>query len=172
MALKLIATYSKRCGLPGYSSHQFSIEIETELATTDDVAAESARIYDLLQTNVDEQILRTGFVPPTDYGMEETTPPSNGDNNGSTPSPAKAPWKCTPTQRGLIENLVEEHQLDKNEVDHLARQRFGKGVRHLDKVEASGLIDELIDTHGGQNRPATNGRRSAYAGLNGNGGGR
>ena len=70
----------------------------------------------------------------------------------------------------MIENLVAEHHLDKNEVDHLARQRFGKGVRDLNKVEASGLIDELIDVHGGQNRPATNGRRSAYAGVNGNGG--
>jgi hypothetical protein len=174
MAIKLIANYSKRLGLPGYSSHQFSIEIETELATTADVVAESARIYELLQTNVDEQIRQTGFVPPTDYGMEETlaSPANNNRTNGAQRSAASAAWKCTNKQRELIENLVNEHQLDKNEVDHLARQRFGKGVRQLDKVEASGLIDELIDSHGGQKRPATNGRRSAYAGLNGNGGDR
>lgn len=171
MAIKLIANYSKRLGLPGYSSHQFSIEIETELVATDDVAAESARIYELLQNNVDEQIQRTGFTPPTGYGMEES--PASPANNGS-PSRASRPaaWKCSAKQRELIESLVAEHQLDKNEVDHLARQRFGKGVRDLDKVEASGLIDELIDTHGGQNRPATNGRRSAYARVNGNGGSR
>ena len=47
MAIKLIATYSKRLGLPGYSSHQFSVGIETELTATDDVAAEAARIYGL-----------------------------------------------------------------------------------------------------------------------------
>jgi hypothetical protein len=170
MAIKLIANYSKRLGLPGYSSHQFSIEIETELVTTDDVVAESARIYELLQTNVDEQIQRTGFVPPTDYGMEGTPPAANNPTNGSSRSPAASNWRCTAKQRELVESLVVEHQLDKNEVDHLARQRFGKGVRDLDKVEASGLIDELIDTHGGQKRPATSGRRSAYAGVNGNGG--
>ena len=173
MAIKLIANYSKRLGLPGYSSHQFSIEIETELVTTDDVAVESARIYDLLQTNVDEQIRQTGFVPPTDYGIEETpaTPTNNSRSNGAQRPTTSTAWKCTDKQRELIENLVTEHQLDKNEVDHLARQRFGKGVRDLNKVEASGLIDELIDTHGGgQKRPATNGRRSAYAGVNGNGG--
>jgi hypothetical protein len=172
MAIKLIATYSKRLGLPGYSSHQFSIEIETELVTTDDVAAESARIYELLQTNVDEQIRQTGFVPPTDYGMEEApaSPASNGRTNGAQRPAASTAWKCTDKQRELIENLVAEHQLDKTEVENLARQRFGKGVRDLNKVEASGLIDELIDVHGGQNRPATNGRRSAYAGVNGNGG--
>ena len=171
MAIKLIATYSKRLGLPGYSSHQFSIEIETELVTTDDVAAESARIYELLQTNVDEQIRQTGFVPPTDYGMEETpaSPANNGRTNGAQRPATSTAWKCTDKQRELIENLVAEHQLDKSDVENLAVERFGKGVRHLNKVEASGLIDELIDTHGGQQRPATNGRRSAYAGVTGNG---
>ncbi|WP_193211178.1 hypothetical protein [Luteolibacter marinus] len=173
MAIKLIANYSKRLGLPGYSSHQFSIEIETELVTTDDVAGESARIYQLLQTNVDEQIRSTGFVPPTGYGMEETPPNAPAPTNGSRRAPVNGPWKCTVKQRELIENIVAEHNLDKNEVDHLARQRFGKGVRELNKVEASGLIDELIDTHDSRQRPASNGRRpSAYAGVNGNGGGR
>jgi hypothetical protein len=174
MAIKLIANYSKRLGLPGYSSHQFSIEIETELVTTDDVAAESARIYELLQTNVDEQIRTTGFVPPTGYGMDESpsaTPAAGHPNGGSRP-PASAEWKCTAKQRELIENLVAEHHLEKTAVENLAVERFGKGVRSLNKVEASGLIDELLDTHGGQQRPATNGRRSAYAGVNGNAGGR
>lgn len=41
MAIKLIANYSKRLGLPGYSSHQFSVSVETELMTTDDVATVS-----------------------------------------------------------------------------------------------------------------------------------
>jgi hypothetical protein len=72
MAIKLIANYSKRLGLPGYSSHQFSVSVESELLTTDDVPQEAARIYQLLQTNVDEQIQATGFVPPPDYGMEDS----------------------------------------------------------------------------------------------------
>jgi hypothetical protein len=174
MAIKLIANYSKRLGLPGYSSHQFSIEIETELVTTDDVAAESARIYELLQAQVDEQIRNPGYVPPTGYGCEESPPPpsANGHTNGASRPPASTAWKCTAKQRELIENLVAEHHLEKTAVENLAVERFGKGVRQLNKVEASGLIDELLDTHGGQQRPATNGRRSAYAGVNGNAGGR
>jgi len=172
MAIKLIANYSKRLGLPGYSSHQFSIELETELITTDDVAAESARIYELLQTNVDEQIRQTGFVPPTGYGMDENSPtsPANPQTNGTRYASPNGAWKCTDKQRDLIEKIVAEHQLDKTEIENLAVDRFGKGVRLLNKVEASGLIDELLETHGGQQRPATNGRRSAYAGVNGNGG--
>jgi hypothetical protein len=73
MAIKLIANYSKRLGLPGYSSHQFSVSVETELMTTDDVAAESERLYQRLQTTVDQQMLHTGFVPPGDYGMDSPT---------------------------------------------------------------------------------------------------
>ncbi len=34
MAIKLIANYSKRLGLPGYSSHQFEVSIETEITHT------------------------------------------------------------------------------------------------------------------------------------------
>ena len=55
MALKLIANYSKRLGLPGYSSHQFSVCVETEISSIDDVAGESSRLYQTLQQSVDEQ---------------------------------------------------------------------------------------------------------------------
>jgi len=172
MAIKLIANYSKRLGLPGYSSHQFSVSIETELMTTDDVAEQSARIYQLLQTNVDEQILHTGFVPPTDYGMEDAPAHTNGKHSSNGHAQNSDHWKCSDKQKDLILKLVEEHSLDKDEVDHLARQRFGKGVRMLNKVEASGLIDELLDTHGGSNRQGNqsgSNRRngSAYNGANG-----
>lgn len=156
MAIKLIANYSKRLGLPGYSSHQFSVSVETELVTTDDVAAESERLYQRLQSTVDEQMLKTGFVPPGTYGMEET-------NGSDAPAPGtvtqihdKGRWKCSDKQRDLILKLVDEHSLDKNEVDHLARQRFGKGVKQLSKLEASGLIDELLETYGGGSRPTGN----------------
>lgn len=63
MALKLIASYSKRLGLPGYSSHQFSVTVETELVGVNDVPAESERLYRQLQQSVDDQIRHSGFVP-------------------------------------------------------------------------------------------------------------
>ena len=174
MAIKLNATYSKRLGLPGYSSHQFSVSVETELMTTDDIPAEAGRLYQLLQTNVDGQILHTGFVPPTDYGMDaptEPTPPGNEAPPSNVTEVAnwqRGPaWKCSDKQKDLILKLVDEHSLDKDEVDHLARQRFGKGVRTLNKVEASGLIDELLDTYGGNQRRDNRRNGSAYRGNNG-----
>ncbi len=177
MAIKLIANYSKRLGLPGYSSHQFSVSVETELVTTDDVTAESERIYQLLQSNVDEQIQSTGFVPPADYGMdppaENHSPAANGTAPGNVTQVAnwqRGPaWKCSDKQKDLILKLVEEHQLDKADVEALAVERFGKGVRLLNKVEASGLIDELLDTHGGSGRsnPGKRQTGSAYNGARG-----
>ncbi|GAA5119324.1 hypothetical protein JIN84_21835 [Luteolibacter yonseiensis] len=159
MAIKLIANYSKRLGLPGYSSHQFSVSVETELVTTDDVAGESERLYHLLQSHVDGQITRTGFVPPADYGMEQ--PVLNPTTRGT---PREAAWKCSDKQRSLILSIIDEHKLDKNRIEALANQRFGKGVRLLNKVEASGLIDELLETHGGQNRhDGGNARRGGTA---------
>ena len=176
MAVKLIANYSKRLGLPGYSSHQFSVSVETELMATDDVAAESRRLYDLLQTNVDQQIQATGFVPPGDYGMEPAPANGNHAHNGTNGTNGHSPnsdrWQCSDKQKDLILKIVDEHHLDRNEVDHLARQRFGKGVKQLNKMEASGLIDELLDTHGGGSNARSNGGRgNAYAG-NRNGGGK
>jgi hypothetical protein len=49
MAIKLSAAYSKKAGLPGYSSHSFSVSIETELQNLDNVREESARLYESLQ---------------------------------------------------------------------------------------------------------------------------
>ena len=160
MAVKLIANYSKRLGLPGYSSHQFSVSVETEVNTTDDIAHEAGRLYDNLQSNVDEQIRRTGFVPPHDYGME--TP-----NNGTPPPPGKvlpiAPdsgWQCSDKQRELILRVIAENGIDKNGIEDLALERFGRGVKSLDKIQASGLIEELFEMTGRKNSRAP--RRNAY----------
>lgn len=174
MAIKLIANYSKRLGLPGYSSHQFSVSVETELMTTDDLAGESERLYQRLQSSVDEQMLRTGFVPPGTYGMD--TPASDPNLPADAP-PANVTqvanwqrgpaWKCSDKQKDLILKLVDEHQLDKDDVEALANERFGKGVRLLNKVEASGLIDELLDTHGSGQRQGNRRNGSVYRRSNG-----
>jgi hypothetical protein len=174
MAIRLNATYSKKCGLPGFSSHSYSVSVETELVTTDDIAAESTRLYQLLQSNVDEQMLKTGFVPPGDYGMDSPAEHTPTNYANSTPTNVtqvtnwqRGPaWKCSDKQKDLILKLVEEHQLDKADVEALALERFGKGVRILNKVEASGIIDELLETYGAGQRERRNG--SAYNSNRGN----
>jgi hypothetical protein len=133
MAIRLSAAYSKKVGLPGFSSHSFTVSIETELRNLDDVREESGRLYDSLQEVVDQQIQKTGFVPPDGYGMEE-------DKNGT--------WKCSQKQRELIEKIGKENNVDQNAFDRLAGDMFGAKVQALNKLQASGLIDELLDRYG------------------------
>jgi hypothetical protein len=180
MALKLIANYSKRLGLPGYSSHQYSVCVETEISNINDVAGESSRLYQSLQQSVDEEIQHTGFVPDHGYGMEGKTngsanghdnrtnghsAPANGNGNGHTNGDG---WTCSDKQRDLILKLVDEHQLDKGQVDDTSRDMFGVGVRELNKLQASGLIERILDEHGGGRKtsrpPRNNGApKRAYA---------
>jgi hypothetical protein len=146
MAVRLIANYSKRLGLPGYSSHQFSVSVETELRDVQDVEGESHRLYQLLQQNVDAQIQDAGFVPGDGYG-------GDGTANGSAPrasadSGSPRPWRCSPKQRRFIEQIVRENRLDPKEVAALADELFTLPVQNLNRMQASGLIDALLDQAG------------------------
>ena len=71
-------------------------------------------------------------------------------------------WKCSEKQKGLILRLVDEHKLDKHQVEALAVERFGHGVCALGKLEASGLIDELLEAH--EPRGGARPRQNAYSG--------
>src|SRR4051812_40898314 len=97
MAVKLSAAYSKKAGLPGYSSHAFYVSVETELQNLEDVPAQSEQLYGLLQKSVDRQIQQTGFVPPNGYGLEEND---------------QANWSCSAKQRELIQKIISENKLD------------------------------------------------------------
>ncbi len=145
MAVKLITNYAKRLGLPGYSSHQFSVSIETELQSLDNVRQESTRLYESLQEVVDQQIQKTGFVPPNGYGMD-------GDKTGT--------WNCSKKQRDLIEKIIAENKLDQTEIEQLATGMFSLRVEQLNKLQASGFIDELLDRHGNGKRNGFRQRRS------------
>jgi hypothetical protein len=132
--ITLKCDYSKKLGLPGYSSHQFSISLETEISDVSQVQAESARLYKLLQDGVDTSIKETGFLPG-----------QNGNGNGhQAPQPENDKWACSDKQRDLILKITDEHKLDKDKVKQLAMDRFGKGVKQLNKLEASGLIEEML----------------------------
>jgi len=151
--ITLECNYSKKLGLPGYSSHQFSISLKTELSDVSQVQAESSRLYKLLQNGVDSSIKETGYLPGQN---------GNGNGHHNTPQPETDKWNCSAKQRDLILKITDEHKLDKTKVDQLALDRFGKGVKHLNKLEASGLIEELL-VQTGQSKPR--GQRFEKAGA-------
>lgn len=148
MPVILEANYSKKIGLPGYSSHQYSITLRTEISDLTQVSSESQRLYAQLQSCVDRDIQNTGFLP-------QAEPQQNGraQKNGTD-------WHCSDKQRELILKIIDDNRLDKQEVENLAVERFAKGVKLLNKMEASGLIEELLEAHPQQPQRSVTPRRN------------
>ena len=172
MAIELQATYSKKLGLPNYSSHCYVVSLRTELTDLSQVEAESARLYTLLQQSVDKEVQEVGFLPDaTTYGMEGGHAPQpapvnrlNG-HNGKSASPAVAAksdesesaWNCSDKQRELITKLGKQAKLQWEEIEHIAHLRFDQTVRSLDRKQASVLIEALL-AHRDENSRANGGR--------------
>jgi hypothetical protein len=74
MAIKLSANYSKKLGLPQYSSHSFSASVEVELSDITQVEAEVQKLYQLLQHSVDQEIQHPGFIPGSATATVVRTP--------------------------------------------------------------------------------------------------
>ena len=162
MATILNAAYSKKLGLPNYSSHSFSASVEIELSDPDRIAAETARLYGILQTSVDNEIRQTGYLPGRNGDRGNGHAGNNG--NGSRPHPSVAPdpipegslrtdgWHCSDKQRQLILRLLEETGLDREAVEAMAEERFGGRLSSLNRLQASGIIAELLEVNGRKDR--------------------
>jgi hypothetical protein len=172
MAIVLEANYAKKLGLPNFSSHQYCVTIRTELTDLSQVGEESARLYRVLQDAVDHEIQQVGFMPDAStYGMNPSTQgQTHGTNGHSQNGNGQARsngarrngevWNCTDGQKGFILRIINENNLDKAKVEDISRELFSAGVKQLDKMQASQLIEELLDQTGHKNHA----RRSPWAG--------
>jgi hypothetical protein len=77
--ITLEANYSKKIGLPNYSSHQFSVTLKSEIADLSQVQQESTRLYTVLQQSVDSNIQQIGYLP-------------TGNGNGRSGIPIALCW--------------------------------------------------------------------------------
>ena len=155
MAVKLNTNYSKKLGLPGYSSHSFSASVEIEITDLSHVTAETARLYGLLQASVDHQIQQTGYLPNGSNGSPSgATNNGNGQRAGGNGATGSRPpiWQCTPKQRELIRSIIRESDLDDERTEEISQQLLGKSLAALSKSEASQLIDELFARPGVRRR--------------------
>lgn len=143
MAIVFEANYSKKLGLPGFSSHQYSVTIRTEVADLKQIQSESNRLYRLMQESVDQEIQNVGFLPTNGNG-------NNGGNGRQEHDNGNGQWACSDKQKNLILKIVNENNLDRREVDDLAQERFGVSVKELNRLQASGLIEEMLEKHGGK----------------------
>ena len=131
----LESNYSKKIGLPGYSSHQFSITLRTEITDLAQVQAESARLYKLLQEGVDTSIQQVGFLPSEiPIKQRNGSQGTNGNGNGNHGTNGSDTWECSPKQRDLIIKVVEEHKLDKTEIEKLAH-----GIKDRMRISLQGI---------------------------------
>ena len=157
MAVLLDITYSKKLGLPNYSSHSLGIGLKAEVANLDEVRGEVEKAYSLLQQSVDSQIVHSGFVSNEDKvenGTDQVQKTQVKVNGGAT-DPDK--WNCTVRQRGLIVSVIERNGLDLRVVDDLANDLCGKPMSDLGKSQVSEVIGQVLDRWG-RHPKTTNGR--------------
>jgi hypothetical protein len=102
---------------------------------------------------VDKEIEKVGFMPDaTKYGMAEGQTNGNGHHHQNDSG-------ISEKQLVLINRIVKENNINKTEVENMSVEFFGGGVRTLNRMQGSQLIDELFVKYP---RKGTNG--------NGNGG--
>ena len=168
MAIKLSANYSKKLGLPQYSSHSFAASVEIELTDISQVETEIQKLYQLLQQSVDQEIQNVGFILQASNGNGNNhTSTANGRtyqpnannrhqatrSNGHQQPPANGDsWNCTEGQRGFILRIISDNKMEKQDAENLSLQLFGVGVKQLNKLQASQLIEDLLVKAG---KPAT-----------------
>jgi hypothetical protein len=155
MAVILQMTYMKKLGLPNFSSHSCAVSVTTEIPDVSVAAQESTKLYALLQTAVDNEIQQVGFMP--DGSTDGMKPGQNGNGqtsngNGHERPPAQnrngEAWNCTDGQKSFIQRIINDNQLNKNDVEAMSQELFGVGVKQLDKMQASQLIEELLEKTG------------------------
>ncbi len=164
MAIILSITYQKKLGLPNFSSHSCQVSLTVEIPDVSQAAEESSKLYQLLQSAVDEQIQAVGFMPDaTIYGMNA---PGSGTTDRQIQPVQKVnghhsndSWNCTDGQKGFIIRLVNDNGLDKGEVEGMAQQLFGVGVKQLDRLQASQLIEDLLEKTGKKSNGRTRWQR-------------
>ena len=161
MAIILEAAYSKKLGLPNYSSH--SLRRQHPHRTLRPLPGRGGKrpALQLLQQSVDNEIqpgrlparrhhLRHGTaITPTTIAAATATATATVKTIADRPlgrPGATDVWTCSDKQKEFILKLVDEHHLDKKEVEALAKELFGMPVKTLNRLQASGLIDRLART--------------------------
>jgi hypothetical protein len=122
------------------------VSISAEVSSLRKLQSETKRLYELLQSSVDEQLRQAGFLPSGDYGMIN----DGAKPNGSTAQPAHRAaesaeaWGCSDRQRAFIEKIAKREKFTSEELDGIAQTTCQARVQQLDKRQASQFISELL----------------------------
>ena len=104
---------------------------------------------------VDTEIQSTGFVPDEAYGISPIAATAPKLTVARRDEPERT-WRASDKQRELILKLVHDSAVDIGTVEELALEMFDTAdLPSLNKIQASGLIDELLTRYGKKNRRET-----------------
>ena len=136
MPVIITACVSKKVGQANYGSAGYSLTVQSEVSNLDQVREESRRLYNLLNDSV------------------------NSELSGENQQEKRAEWptivrntpqeyKCSDKQRDLILKIINENEVDRADVESLSLEMFGNSdLKSLNKLQASGIIDELLQRYG------------------------
>ena len=149
MPVIITACVSKKVGQANYGSAGYSLTVQSEVSNLDQVREESRRLYNLLNDSV------------------------NSELSGENQEEKRAEWptivrntpqeyKCSDKQRDLILKIINENEVDRSDVESLSLEMFGNSdLKSLNKLQASGIIDEMLNRWGKKPSRSNNPRFSA-----------
>jgi len=136
MPVIITACVSKKVGQANYGSAGYSLTVQSEVSNLDQVREESRQLYNLLNDSVKSEL--------SGENQEEKRAewPTIVRN-----TPQK--YKCSDKQRDLILKIINENEVDRADVESLSLEMFGNSdLKSLNKLQASGIIDELLQRYG------------------------
>jgi hypothetical protein len=162
MAIQIVASVGKKVGQPNYGSKSFNLSCTKEITDLGTLEAESIKLHRLLEQIVEAQIDKDERDEITEHVAPVNRIHSNGTESNNHNDDQ---WNCSPKQASLITTLLKDHGLE-NEAEQLSQQLWKLPVRSLNKMQASGLIENLLTiTKQAKPRSRTNGRHYANGGA-------
>jgi len=154
MAIQITASVGKKVGQPNYGSKSFNLTCTKEITDLGTLEAESVKLHRLLEQIVEAQIEKD----ERDESTEHVVPVNRLKTNGIKTNGNGEGWHCSDKQRGLIVKLISTHNLEEI-AEEMSQEMFNSSVKDLNKLQASGLIERILEEHAGKrsNQRARNG---------------
>lgn len=148
MAIQIVASVGKKVGQSNYGSKSFNLSCTKEITDLGTLEAESIKLHRLLEQIVEAQIEKD----ENDANTDNVAPVNRLKNNGNGEG-----WHCSDKQRSLILKLIADHDLEEVAED-MSQEMFGCSPKDLNKLQASGLIQRILEGHGSKKPSKGNGK--------------
>jgi hypothetical protein len=158
MAIQIVASVGKKVGQPNYGSKSFNLSCTKEVTDLGNLEAESVKLYQLLEQIVEAQIEKD----ERDETTEQVAPVNRIKTNGIKTNGNGEGWNCSEKQRELIVKLIKDHNLEEV-AEEMSKAMFGCSPEALNKLQASGLIQRILDEFASKKHSKSKNGNGRYA---------